>query len=315
MKVILDMDPGVDDALALILALNSKELEVLAVTIVAGNTSLSNATINALRVLELIGCDVPVAMGESKSIMGYELAMPFTFIHGYDGLGDLNLPIPNKKAESIHAIDLIIDKLKSHSYGEITIIATGPLTNIAKFIIKDYEVAKKVNQIISMGGAFNITPYGIGNQTPVAEFNIFRDPEAASIVYNSRLNVTAVGLDVTMNPSIFIDKEMHKKILEKDTKTSKFVANIIKRSIENYGFFAPHDPLAVAISIDPKLVKIMPLHVKVETKGEFTRGQTIIDKRWWVKKKEDEKSNVNVCVDVDGKRFLDMFMERVVENW
>ncbi|MDW8045438.1 MAG: nucleoside hydrolase [Nitrososphaerota archaeon] len=312
MKVILDMDPGVDDALALILALRSRELDVLAVTTVAGNTLLSNATVNALKVLELIGCEVPVAMGESRSMMGYELAMPFTYIHGHDGLGDLDLPIPNKKAESVHAIDLIIDKVKSYNYGEITIIATGPLTNIAKFIIKEPKVAERVNKIVSMGGAFHTTPYGFGNQTPVAEFNVFRDPEAASIVYNSGLKVVAVGLDVTMNPSTFINRDTYERISKKDTKISKFIANVIKRSIDRYGFFALHDPLAVAVSIDPTLVKIEPYHVDVEMKGEFTRGQTIIDRRWWLKDEREKKNYVDVCIDVDGDRFLKMFMERVI---
>jgi purine nucleosidase len=262
-------------------------------------------TENSLKILEFLGDDVPVAMGMRRPIMNDVKTIDSVRVHGKDGLGDADLPEPSLKPVSEHAIDFIID-LVDLSKG-LTLISTGPMTNIAMAILKEPEIMSRVENLVSMGGAFGVTPYGFGNVTPVAEFNVYTDPMAAEIAYRSGMNIIAVGLDVTMNPQACVDEMLYDEIASIDTSTAKLFRMMFGHLIESHKSIPLHDPLAVSCVIDPSLVKIERYPVEVELYGRLTRGQTITDRM-------NSGEDVNVCVDVDGHRFLDMIMDRVMHD-
>jgi len=312
-QAILDMDPGIDDALAILLALRSPELKLRAITTVSGNVHVDKTSVNALKVLEVAGVsDIPVAKGLSKPLVR-QLVTAERF-HGVDGLGDTGLPPPKLTLDKRHATDLIIQEVEASEKREITLIATGPLTNIAASLIRSPEISEKVDQLIIMGGAYGVTPYGFGNQTPVAEFNIYVDPEAARIVFGSGIPLTAVGLDVTTNPSAVLESRLYSEICSADTPVAKFISKITRSWIAQWGTITIHDPMAVALCVDRTLFKTDRFHVDVETRGELTVGQTVTDRRFWLEEVYRAKPNVNVCVDVEGKRFLKLFMDRLVRS-
>ena len=309
-KVILDMDPGIDDALAILLAVKSPELEVEAITTVSGNVHVNKASLNALRILELAKVkNIPVAKGmERPLIRELETA---EHVHGEDGLGNTNLPIPKLALYPKHAVDLLIEKVSS-APKEITLITTGPLTNVAMAILKEPKIVGQIKEVILMGGAYAITPYGYGNVTPVAEFNVWCDPEAAKIVFQSGLPIVAVGLDVTTNPSACLREKYLKKISSAGTELSKFIVQVCRFYLTRTQCdrMELHDPVAVAVAIDKSLVATRRFFVDVETKGEITRGQTVADRRPWSK----IEANMEVCCGIDGDRFLSLFMERLLGN-
>ncbi len=309
-EVILDVDTGIDDALALILALRSEELEVSAVTTVFGNADLERTTTNTLKILALLGAETPVAKGMARPLKGERVDA--RQIHGEDGLGGAAPPAGRRTPERISAIDLLIDRAMSAGKRKVTLIATAPLTNIASALMKEPRVAQRVDRLISMGGAFSLSPYGYGNQTPTAEFNIYADPEAARIVYHSGIKLTAVGLDVTMNPDACLRDEQYSEVRKAGTATARFAAEATKGLREKFGSVALHDPLAVAVAVDPTLVKTGKFYVDIETEGELTRGMSVVERREWVR--PQRKPHVEVCVEVDGERFLDLFMDRVVRR-
>ncbi len=311
-RVILDTDPGIDDALAIILALNSPELQVEAITTVAGNVSQNKAHLNALKLLEFLHIDnIPVAKGAVKPILR-DMKNSEGF-HGLDGLGDAVLPKPKLRSFEKSAIEII--KEKADELGdELIIVAIGPLTNIASSILAYPDIATRIKKLIIMGGAFNLTPYGYGNVTPVAEFNIWIDPEAAKMVFNSSIPITVVGLDVTTDPKNGLSQELFEQIMGFGTQKSNLIFNLCKRHIERSGHFNLHDPLAVAATVDRSIIKTNEFVVDVETIGELTRGQTIADRRHPDHIKMSRDSNVDVCIDVDSERFLKMFMDRVVDG-
>jgi len=307
------MDPGIDDALGILLALRSPELKLRAITTVSGNVHVDKTSVNALKVLEIAGVsDIPVAKGFSKPLVR-QLVTAERF-HGVDGLGDAGLPTPKLTLDKRHATDLIIQEVEASEKREITLIATGPLTNIAASLKRSPEISEKVDQLIIMGGAYGVTPYGLGNQTPVAEFNIYVDPEAAKIVFRSGIPLTAVGLDVTTNPSAVLESKLYSEICSADTPVAKFISKITRSWIAQWGTITIHDPMAVALCIDRTLFKTDRFHVDVETTGELTVGQTVTDRRFWLEEVYRAKPNVNVCVDVEGKRFLKLFMDRLVRS-
>jgi inosine-uridine nucleoside N-ribohydrolase len=307
-KVVLDVDTGIDDAVAIILAARSPELEVIGVTTVAGNAELIKTTQNSLRIIEFLGSNIPVIRGMGRPLVG-ELKTAQD-IHGESGLGEADLPEPTLMPQVVHAVDFIIGEVDSLGE-ELTIIATGPLTNIAMAILKQPKIMSKVGGIVSMGGAFELTPYGFGNVTPVAEFNILTDPLAANIVYHSGIEVAAVGLDVTMNPQACVDESLYHEIASANTPTAKLFTQMFGH-LANSGKPIPlHDPLAVSYVIDPSLVKTKTYPVEVEIYGGLTRGQTIADKRDPLLQNL-KGANVNASVDVDGPRFLNLVMRRVI---
>ena len=307
--VIIDTDPGVDDALALMLALSSPELAVEAVTTVFGNVSLEKTHSNALRILEFLGVtDITVSRGASKPLLGqYQERNGF---HGESGLGEAVLPEPTLMSSPDTAVKTIIQKADELGK-ELTICAVGPLTNIASALIYEPELAYKVNKLVIMGGAFHLTPYGHGNTTPVAEFNIWSDPESAKLVFESGIPVEAYGLDVTTDPANKLTGDTLRRIADSNTRKSRLVSDLCSRYIQRSGSFSLHDPMAVASIIDPSLGKTQKLRIDVETSGDITRGQTVVEHRA-SRFQPGRGPNVDVCISMDGPRLLDLFNKRIV---
>jgi len=309
-SIILDTDPGIDDTLAIILAFNSQEIVVEAVTTVAGNVPQEMTHLNALKILDFLGVkDVPVAKGAIKPLL--REARDSEGFHGIEGLGEAVLP-PSKLRSSDKSATTIIAEKVDELGKKLTLVAVGPLTNIASSIIIYPDIVNRVKELVIMGGAFNVTPYGHGNVTQVAEFNIWADPEAAKIVFESGIPITAVGLDVTTNPKNGLTRVLFNEIKKTDSEKARLVNDLCKKHVDKYGQFTLHDPLAVATAINNSLVKTKSYMVEVETVGELTRGQTVTDRRKPHHIRLDKKPNVDVSIHVDSERFLKLFMDRVV---
>jgi inosine-uridine nucleoside N-ribohydrolase len=306
------MDAGVDDALAIMLALRSPEVSVRAITAVSGNVHVELTSINALKVVEGLGvAGVPVAKGMAKPLLrDLETGEEF---HGKDGLGNSNLPAPSLQLDKRHAVDLLLNETGAN-VGAVTVVATGPLTNIATALLRDSSFAKNVERLIIMGGAYGVTPYGHGNVTPAAEFNIYVDPEAARIVFNSGIPLTCVGLDVTTDPNATLTNELWQKLERSEDPAAKLAAGITKYYLIQFGFIHLHDPMAVAAVIDPSLFSLGEYHVDIETISDLCRGQTIADRRDWLPRRSRERANASVCISVEGRRFLDLFLERLTKQ-
>jgi inosine-uridine nucleoside N-ribohydrolase len=301
-KVILDVDTGVDDAVAIILALNSPELEVMGITTVAGNVNVERATENTLKIVEFVGRDTPVFPGMSRPLWA-ELRGDRES-HGESGLGDAALPPPELKPRASHAMDFILQSIDVWGK-ELTIVATGPLTNMAMVILKEPQLALKVGRIISMGGYFGLTPYGRGNVLPFSEFNVFTDPLAADIVYHSDIEVIATGLDVTMNSRTQVDEQRYKEIGKMKTRNAPLFASLLGRLLVKEGAISLHDPLALSYAISSSILKTKRCTVEVELQGKLTRGQTVV-------LEEDTREGINVAFDVDGEQFLNLIQERIL---
>lgn len=302
-SVILDCDPGHDDAIALLLALGSSEIDLLGVTTVSGNKGLEQTTANAIRVLDHLGRDgIPVAAGADRPLVRRREVRPDH--HGESGLDGPDLPAPAREALDEHAIDWIAGVLIARPE-PVTLVATAPLTNVALFLARYPELAPKLGRIVLMGGAI-----GEGNFTPAAEFNMWVDPEAAARVFASGLDLTMVGLDVTykalMTPA-------HAKQLRAAGRAGQLVADLFgfysRFHRERFGWDgAPvHDACAVAQVIDPSLVQTRTCGVKIDTGGELSRGRTNAD-RW---NRMGWEPNCHVAVDIDADRFLELLVERI----
>ena len=301
--IVIDCDPGHDDAIALLLALASPELELLGVTTVAGNQSLEKTTANAIRVLELVGRgDVPVAPGAERPLVR-ELVVA-DWVHGESGLDGPALAAPVATPQDVHAVDLIADVVRS-SPERITVVPTGPLTNLALFLARHPDLAERLERIVLMGGAI-----AEGNVTPAAEFNVWADPEAAARVFASGLDVTMIGLDVT-HKALFLPA--HAERLRTAGRTGAFVAELAdffhRFHRETYGFPGSpiHDAVAVAHVARPGLVTVTERHVAVETHSELCRGRTVVD--LW--RRTGNLPNAHVAVDIDADAFLDLLVERI----
>lgn len=303
-KVILDVDTGIDDAIGIILAATAPEIELLGITTVSGNIDLESATRNTLRVLKLLGKeDVKVYKGaESPLMRSIRYAVE---VHGSSGLADQLEDIEVSHNESIEAWDFIKQMALQYP-NEITLIMTGPQTNLALTLQKYPEIEKQLKEVIVMGG----TVKDKGNESPVAEFNIAIDPEAAEQVFDSSLKVTMIGLDVTKKALL---KRAHFEGLKKDSPVAAFVMNVTKQYMDRFyidnGIYgcAMHDPLAVTMAIAPELVKTYPYYVAVETKSRFCDGQTIcdFDNRW------GKEPNVHVGLEVDSSAFIEFLIARI----
>jgi inosine-uridine nucleoside N-ribohydrolase len=304
--VIIDTDPGVDDALALLLALSSPELQVEGITTVVGNVSQEKANKNALRILEFLGLEsIPVCRGAERPLI--EEPRSAEYIHGPEGLGCARLPEPGLKPDDRSAVELILEKAGELD-GRLTLIAVGPLTNIAAAILAEPGLPEMVDTLIIMGGAYGVTPYGFGNVSPAAEFNIWHDPEAAKIIFNAGFRLTAIGLDVTTDPRNRMSPQLFQEIEGLNTDRGRLVADLSRDLVSRFNGLSLHDPLAVAAAIDSTLIETRGMHVDVETRGELTRGMTVTDRRPWSR----VEANAEVAVDVDSERFLRLFMDRVV---
>jgi inosine-uridine nucleoside N-ribohydrolase len=303
------MDGGIDDSLALILALRSPEIEVAGITAVSGNVPVEQATINGLRVVELLErSDVWVARGLGNPLLRDPVRA--TAFHGSDGLGDSNLPLPKLSPSRKHALNAILETLASSKRKSTTIICTGPLTNIAALLTEFPDAERMVEEIVLMGGAYFVTKYGFGNETPVAEFNVYSDPEAAKIVFEADVQVRAVGLDVTMNPRVQLTKSDYDRIRNRRGRVSAFASSILKNNMRTYGRFALHDPMAVAVKVKPSFFQFSSYHAQVETKGEYTLGMTVADRRDWLSGDKLVGRPVMICTSVDP-RFKQFFLTRL----
>jgi len=304
--LIIDGDPGIDDALALLYALKRDDVVLRGITTVGGNIGLDKTTMNALRILEITNNPhVPVARGIGKPLLRENQSEGE--VHGRDGLGNTDLPEPKICEIREHAVDFIIDTIMENPK-QITLVPIGPLTNVAVAVIKEPRLKDYVKEVVIMGGA--VTTFG--NITPRSEFNIYTDPEAAKIVFESGLPITLVGLDVTMKTLL---KHDHlKEIMKASSPVTEFVGKIITHYMRFYEEVVGvdgcgmHDPLAVAVAIDRSLVKTRRLFVTVETRGESSTGETVADLRG-SKEGGVKPSNMDVCVEVDSQRFLREFVE------
>ena len=301
--VLVDCDPGLDDALALLLVVASPELELLGVTAVAGNQTVDKTTANALKVLELVGREeVPVASGAAGPLAG-ELVVADD-AHGESGLGELDLPASRTEPVDQAAVDLLADRLLA-AKSPPTVFALGPLTNIALLLAQHQEAASRIDRLVLMGGAI-----GEGNQTASAEFNIWIDPEAAHRVFESGLDVTMVGLDVT-NRAVLTREDADGLRARGTVGTAAasmldFYLGFYEEAYEHGG--APiHDALTVAYVVQPEILTTMPRRVDIELAG-ICRGRTVVDMR---RRTTLPEPNAQVAVDVDVAAFQKLFCERV----
>ena len=308
--IILDTDPGVDDALAFLLAFGSPELTVEAVTTVAGNVSHEKGHRNAKQLLEFLGrTDVPVCGGAVRPLV--RQLRHAEEVHGETGLGGASLPEPKMKSDNRSAVQVIHQKTDELGK-ELTLVAVGPLTNIAAAVVGDPEFPSKVNGLVIMGGAFNLTPYGHGNVSAVAEFNVWHDPDAAKIVFNSGIPMVCAGLDTTTHPDYRLSVEMFKEIEALGTRRSQLIIDLCRGIVERFNGFSLHDPMAVAYLVDPTIFKTRRCRVDVETCGELTKGMTVVERRHH--RIVEEEANAEVIVEVDAERFHRLIMDRVARG-
>ena len=272
--------------------------------------TVDQATTNALRVVQLLNRgDVPVARGLSNPLVRDPVRA--TSFHGKDGLGDSGLPRPRIQASAKSALDTISAELASSRRREMSIVCTGPLTNIATLLTRFPHTVRIIKELVMMGGAYAITEYGIGNATPVAEFNTYADPDAAKIVFESGITIRAIGLDVTMIPDNQLSLKDYSRIRENRGKVADFAAKILTKNIHEHRIFALHDPMTVAVKVEPRLFDFAKYNVSVETKGEFALGMTIADRR--VRPKENlVGKEAMVCNKVNSKAFKRLFMDRLI---
>ena len=308
-KIIIDTDPGVADAIAILFALKSPEVDVVGLTTVFGNVDTDLATENALRLVEFAGrLDIPVARGADLPLV-VPLDYVADFVHGADGLGNTNQPPPQGAALNKPAAQFTVDMIMNNP-GQITLVPVGPLTNIALALALEPRIAQTAAGVVVMGGAATVN----GNVNPAAEANIVHDPHAADVVFTAGWPVTMVGLDVTMKT---IMTEAYLAGL-KGSKTGDFIY-AISRFYQDYHYQAhgmhaihTHDPSAVAYVMDPTLFTTQPAPVRVATEG-VALGQTIMDERrqWHSPNPWSDVPPANVCVDVDSERLLALYKARI----
>lgn len=274
-SIIYDCDPGIDDAMALFLAAGSPEIDILAITTVAGNQTLGVVTRNALALASYLGINAPVAAGADRGLIAPPIIADY--IHGSNGLGGVELPDPSRGLDPRHAVELIIDLVMSHEPNEITLVPTGALTNIALAARLEPRIVARVKNVVLMGGAVNG-----GNITATAEFNIYTDPEAAAIVFGESWPIAMIGLDVTHQA--LATPEVVGPLTALGTGPARVATQLIDAMgtsyRDNQDFDNPpmHDPCAIAYVIDPGVVEMRPAPVTVSLSGQ-TRGMTIADLR------------------------------------
>jgi purine nucleosidase len=322
-KVIIDTDPGTDDAMAIMLALNSPELDVRAFTVVPGNVTAAQGLDNALRMVSLANrCDIAVAGGAQHPL--FQKLITAEFWHGKNGLANIELPKSKCKADPRWGPDLIIEMVHAAPH-EITLVPIGPLTNIALALQKDPSIASLVKEVILMGGSISG-----GNVNAAAEANIYNDPEAAQIVFQAGWPLTMVGLDVG-DKTLFSRKNLA-ELGKTHGPMNDFIYGVAKFLVELSEKFGDqgspmYDPLAVGAAIDSTLMKAPPMHVDVETRGDYTRGETVANRRGAIERNvlhhfadgdryvieglDKVQPNANVCTDVDPEKFLNLFVSRI----
>lgn len=300
--IIIDTDPGIDDTTAILMCLAAKELEVKAITTVSGNVDVVKTSINACKIVELSGKEIKVAVGAKRPLV--REAVTAEHVHGVSGMGMIQLEEPMMKYEDEDAVEMIYNQAMAAN-GTLKILVLGPFTNIAVALLKYPELKESIKSIVFMGGAMRS-----GNIAPSSEFNIYVDPEAAKIVFESGIHMVMVGLNITHET--IVTKEQNKVIHAMNNQVSKVVATLIDYTIEKENPFnkqgaVMHDPLAAAAMIDSTIIKTKYYHVDVELKGDLTRGETVVDVYGVTKK----KPNIHVGVKADNQKFLKLLYRTI----
>jgi len=317
-RIILDTDPGIDDALALFLAFASPEIRLEAITTVSGNVHVDLTTRDALALLELAGHpDIPVARGSDRPLVRQPVTADY--VHGHNGLGGIELPEPKLQPVSQHALDLIIEKIMAAPQ-EITLVPIGPLTNIALALRKEPRIAQYVREVVIMGGALRVP----GNVTPGAEFNIYADPHAAHIVLQAGWPLRLVTLDVTTK-TLLQREQVQALSSSTGSPVTGFIQQVVGNFLDTFGqprgitAFQMHDPLCLAAAFQPELITWEPAYVDVELAGTLTLGQTVA----YFERPEDidpllehrHSPNVLASVGVDAEQFIALYIERIRSNF
>jgi inosine-uridine nucleoside N-ribohydrolase len=298
-RVLIDCDPGHDDAIALLLALASPELELLGVSTVAGNQTLDKTTANAIRVLEFAGrTEIPVAAGADRPLVREQFVAEY--VHGKTGLDGPDLPPPQGSPVEQHAADFLAEKIRA-AEGGVTLVPVGPLTNVALMLALHPDA--RPERIVLMGGAI-----AEGNVTPAAEFNIWCDPEAAARVFASGIEVTMVGLDVT-HKALFTAAHRERLTGRVGRMVTELLGFYNTFHTNVYGFDGSpiHDAVAVAQVVRPGIVETAHRNVEIDVESELCRGRTVVD--LW--RRTDREPNCLVGVDVDSGGFLELLVERI----
>ena len=291
-RIIIDTDPGYDDAIALALAVLSPEIELLGLTTVRGNARVDVCTENALRVLDFLGVNVPVYEGMTQALVRPDVRNGTNLPEGTY----LDLPPARSQKQPKHAVDWLIDTL-SASDGDITLMPIGPLTNIAMAIRRQPDILPKIRELVIMGGA-----HAASNVTPAAEYNIWIDPEAAKLVLGCGRPIRLVTLDATTQTRFNASEVRHIRRL--GTPAAEMATKILSSEMAIYGPTAAHDALALCAIIDPTIVRTQFVHVDVETRGELTDGRTVCDLNHLTK----AAPNIHVALEADKLRYLDMLV-------
>jgi purine nucleosidase len=302
-RIIVDTDPGVDDALAILLALASPEIKLEALTTTQGNVTLEKATRNALSVLELCHAHIPVARGSLLPLV--QPLRASADVHGESGIGNSSLPEPETQVVTKHAVDYLIERVLAEP-NEISIFPIGPLTNIAMAIRKEPRFAKAVKELVIMGGAI----LEHGNMTPQAEFNIYVDPHAAHIVFHSGIPITLIPLDVTHQ--CLLQQEHVDRLTQISSPLSRFISDAMEVYLDasfalGYEGSSLHDPLTLATIIAPRLLTLKEYYVDVDISGGVSMGKTFADIPNLLKK----PANIKVAMGVQGEEFIELFLQRM----
>jgi inosine-uridine nucleoside N-ribohydrolase len=312
-KIIIDTDPGIDDAVAIMFAFGSGLLDIKAITTVSGNLTADRCSVNARKILDLLGAGhIPVARGKQSPLVRPYPKDPFS--HGDDGLANLALPDTNLPEDPRFAADLIIETVNAYPH-EVAILGIGPLTNLALAVMKDPSITRKVSELIIIGGTYGTHEVGFRRATgdnPTSEWNIYVDPEAANIVFNAGFNLTAIGLDIAAGDSIRLSHRDRTALTSSSSKQSEFLQGVLE-FVSRRGFL-PYcgliDSLAVAAAIEPTILTTQLLHVGIETKGELTLGQTVVDRRehfCWT-----QLPKVRVATSIDTARFIKLLLDAII---
>jgi purine nucleosidase len=306
-RIIIDTDPGQDDAVAILLALASPELDVLGVVTVAGNVPLAKTTTNAAKVLELAGRpEVPLYRGCDQPI-GRDMLVTAEHVHGPSGLDGPDLPDPKIRPRELHGVDFLIETLRQEPPRTVTLCTLGPLTNVATALARAPDIAERVAEVVMMGGAY----FEVGNITPTAEFNIFVDPEAADVVMRSGIPITMHPLDVTH--TVLSTPKRLGRIAEIGNACGEAVNRMLSFSErfdkEKYGSEGGplHDPCVIAYLLQPELFRGRTINVSIETAGMYTTGMTVAD-YWMI---TDRPRNARFIRSVDDEAFYRLLTERL----
>ncbi len=315
-KIILDCDPGHDDAIAILLAAANPAIDLLGITTVSGNHDVDNTTRNALSVCSAYGIKVPIAKGSRGPMLGEQILA--IEIHGETGLDGPVLPPASFELDGRHAVDFIIDTVMTHEPKTITLVPVGPYTNIALAIRKEPRIVERVKQVIVMGGA-----YTRGNITPAAEFNIYADPEAADVVFRANWDVTMIGLDLTQTQAL-ATPELQDRVRAVGGSISTFILDIWKFIATTHGgllqiaYPAVHDACCVAALIDPSLIATEKADIRIELAGRWTRGMTVCNfekmggmRHYAGTAAEQVDFRHTVAMTLDHPKFCDMIVDSV----